>query len=77
MCPSYDSSILCPFLGIFPAGGGVKSDEDDHGSVCTVSGVLTLPGEEERKKEPFDSVDQSQFFPQKNSCAKEKKKKVI
>ena len=42
--------LLCPFLGIFPAGGGVKSDEDSHGSVCAVSGVLTPPGEEERKK---------------------------
>ena len=39
-----------PILGIFPTKGGVKSDEDDHESVCTVSGVLTPPGEEERKK---------------------------
>ena len=38
------------FLGISPAGGGVKSDEDNHGSVCAVSGVLTPPREEERKK---------------------------
>ena len=41
--------LLCPFLGIFPTKGGVKSDEDDHGSVCAVSGVLTPPREEERK----------------------------
>ena len=39
-----------PIFGHFPTGGGVKSDEDHHGSVCTVSGVLTPPGEEESKK---------------------------
>ena len=49
MCSSYDSSLL-PILGIFPTAGGVKSDEDDHRSVCSVSGVLTLLEEEERKK---------------------------
>ena len=41
---------LLPILGIFPTKGVGKSDEDDHGSVCAVSGVLTPPGEEERKK---------------------------
>ena len=49
-CSSYDSSLLCPYFRIFPAGSGVKSDEDDHGSVCAVSGVLTPPRGEERKK---------------------------
>ena len=49
-CPSLDSSLLCPFLGIFPSKGVGKSDEDSHASVCAVSGVLTPPGEEERKK---------------------------
>ena len=39
-----------PIFGIFPTKGGGKSDEDDHGSVFAVSGVLTPPGEEERKK---------------------------
>ena len=39
-----------PILVIFPTKGGWKSDEDDHGSVFAVSGVLTPPGEEERKK---------------------------
>ena len=37
-------------FGHFPTKGVGKSDEDDHGSVCAVSGVLTPPGEEERKK---------------------------
>ena len=46
-----------PILGIFPTKGVGKSDEDDQGSVCAVSGVLRQPGEEERKKEPFDSVE--------------------
>ena len=49
-CPSQDSSLLCPFLGIFPTQGVGKSDEDDHGSVCTVSGVFTPPGEEDKKR---------------------------
>ena len=39
-----------PIFGHFPGGGGVKSDEDSHGSICEVSGVLTPPGEEERKE---------------------------
>ena len=43
-------SLLCSFLVIFPTKGGGKSDEDSHGSVFAVSGVLTPPGEEERKK---------------------------
>ena len=47
---SNDTSLLYPFLGILPAGGGVKTDEYDHGSVCAVSGILTQPGDEERKK---------------------------
>ena len=38
-----------PILVIFPTKGGGKSDEDDHGSVCAVSGVLTPPREEEGK----------------------------
>ena len=41
---------LVSIWGIFPTAGGVKSDEDDRGKVCAVSGVLTPPGEEERKK---------------------------
>ena len=41
---------LMPIFGHFPTKGGGKSDEDDHGSVCAVSGVLTPPGEEERKR---------------------------
>ena len=36
-------------FGHFPTKGVGKSD-DDHGSVCAVSGVLTPPGEEERKR---------------------------
>ena len=39
-----------PILVIFPTKDGGKSDEDDHGSVCAVSGVLTPPGKEERKR---------------------------
>ena len=39
-----------PIFGHFSSWGGVKSDEDNHGSVCEVSGVLTPPGEEERKE---------------------------
>ena len=39
-----------PIFGHFPTNGIGKSDEDDHGSVCAVSGVLTRPGDEERKK---------------------------
>ena len=42
--------ISYAYFGHFPTGGGVKSDQDDHGSVCAVSGVLTPPGEEERKR---------------------------
>ena len=52
---------LIPIFGYFPAGG-VTLDEDDHESVCTVCGVLTLPGEEERRKEPFDSVTLNPIF---------------
>ena len=48
---------LCPFLGIFQIEGGMKSDEDAHGSVGAVSGALRPPGEEERKIEPFHSVE--------------------
>ena len=46
-----------PIFGIFPTGGGVKSDEDDHGSGSAVRDLLTPLEEEERKKEPFDSVE--------------------
>ena len=42
-----------PIFGHFPTKGVGKSDEDDHGSVCAVSGVLTPPGEEERKRNHF------------------------
>ena len=37
-------------FGYSPTGGGVKSDEDDYGSVCAVSDILTPPGEEDRKR---------------------------
>ena len=37
-------------FGLFPTESAVKSDEDDHGSVCAVSGVLRSPRDEERKK---------------------------
>ena len=37
-------------FGHFQHGSGVKSDEDDQVSVCAVCGVLTPPGEEDRKK---------------------------
>ena len=36
-------------FGYFSIGAGVKSDEDDHGSLCTVSGVLTPQGEYSKK----------------------------
>ena len=50
-----------PIMGIFPNGGGVKSDEDNHGPVCEVSGVLTPPGEEERKKNHLIQLGGTQF----------------
>ena len=64
---------------IFPTKGGGKSDEDDHGSVCAVSGVLTPLGEEERKKEPSDSVEWNPilaFCHKKDGLAKEKTGKM-
>ena len=57
-----DCSLLCPFLVIFPTKGGGKSDKDDHGSVCAVSGVLTPPGEEERKKNPLILLSETQSY---------------
>ena len=36
--------------GHFLTGGGVKLNEDNHGSACPVSDVLIPTGEEERKK---------------------------
>ena len=63
-----------PIFGHFPTKGVGKSNEDDHGSVCAVSGVLTPPGEEERKKNHLIllSGTQSSLFPGKNGLAKEK-----
>ena len=63
---------------ILPTKGGGKSDEDDHGSVYAVSGVLTPPGEEERKK-PFDSVEWNPILAlchKKDGLAKEKTGKM-
>ena len=51
---------LMPIFGHFSSWGGVKSDEDDHGSVCAVSGVLTPPGEEERKKNHMIQLEGTQ-----------------
>ena len=66
-----------PILGISPTKGVGKSDEDDHGSVFAVSGVLTPPGEEERKKNHLilSSGTQYQLFAAKNGLAKEKQEK--
>ena len=66
-----------PIFGHFPTKGVGKSDEDHHGSVCAVSGVLTPPGEEERKKEPLDSVEWNPIlaFCRKNGLTKEKNRK--
>ena len=63
-----------PIFGHFPTKGGRKSDEDDHGSVFEVNGVLTPPGEEERKKNYLIllSGTQYQLFAAKNGLAKEK-----
>ena len=60
-------SLLFPFLGISSTGGGVKLDEYNHGSVSAVSGALTPPGEEERKKSHLIQLSgtQSCFLPQK------------
>ena len=70
--------LSCPFLGIFPTKSVGKSDEDDHGSVCAVSGVLTPPGEEEIKKNHLIllSGTQSYLFAAKNGIAKEKTGKM-
>ena len=68
------------FLGISPTKSGVKSDGDDHGSVCAVSGVLKPPGEEERKKEPFNSVERNPilaFFRKKIVMPRKKQENVI
>ena len=62
-----------PILNIFPTKGVGKSDEDDHGSVCAVSGVLTPPGGGRKKKEPFGSVEWNPilaFCHKKNGLAK-------
>ena len=47
---------LMPILGTFLTAGGVKLDEDDHGSVSTVSGVLTLSEEGKGLTALFQSV---------------------
>ena len=67
-----------PIFGYFSNKCGGKSDEDDHGSVFAVSGVLTPPGEEERKKNHLVllSGTQYQLFAAKNGFAKEKQEKV-
>ena len=52
-----------PILVIFPTKDGGKSDEDDHGSVWAVSGVLTPPGEEERKKNHLILLSGTQSWP--------------
>ena len=61
-------------MGIFPTKGVGKSDEDDHGSVWAVSGVLRPPGEEERKKNHLILLSGAQYelFAAKNGLAKEK-----
>ena len=68
-----------PILGIFPTKGVGKSDEDDHGSVCAVSRVLTPPGEEEIKKNHLNllSGTQSYSFAAKNGLAEEKNRKNV
>ena len=68
-----------PIFGHFSTKGSGKSDEDDHGSVLAVSGVLTPPGEEERKKNHLIllSGTQSQLFAAKNGLAKEKNRKNV
>ena len=58
----------------------MKSGEDNHGSVCAVSGVLTPPGEEERKKGAFDSVERNAilaFCHKVNSCGRKKQQKLV
>ena len=66
-----------PILGIFPTKGVGKSDEDGHGSVCAVSGVLTPPGEEERKKNHLIllSGTQYQLFAAKMALPRKKQEK--
>ena len=69
-----------PILGIFPTGGGVKSDEDNHASVCAFSSILTSTGEEERrKKNTFDSVEWNPIlaFCHKDSRVEGKQEKII
>ena len=68
-----------PIFWHFSTGGGVKSDEDDHVSICAVSGVLTPPREEERKKEPFDSVGWNSIlaFTTRNSHGGKTQEKVV
>ena len=67
-----------PISSIFPKKGVGKSDEDYHGSVFTVSGVLTPPGEEERKKNHLIllSGTQYQLFATKMALPRKNRKKV-
>ena len=68
-----------PIFGHFPTKGVGKSDEDDYGSVCAVSGVLIPPGEEERKKNYLILLSGTpyQLFAAKNGLAKEKNRKKV
>ena len=45
----------------FSSRGGMKSDEDNDGSVCAVSGVITPPREEERKKNHLIQLGGTQY----------------
>ena len=52
------------FWAFFQLGVGMKSDEDNHGSVCAVSGVITPPREEERKKNHLIQLGGTQSYRQ-------------
>ena len=64
-----------PISSIFPTKGVGNSDEDYHGSVCAVSGVLTPPGEEERKKNHLILLSGTQSYPFATKMASPRKKK--
>ena len=65
-------------MGILPAGGGVKTDEADHESVCAVSAVLTPQGKEEIGKNHLIQFSgaQSYLFASKTAM-EEKQEKVV
>ena len=68
-----------PIFGHFPTKGVGKSDEDHHGSVCAVTGVLTTPGEEERKNNHLILLREPNLslLPQKWPCQGKNRKNVI